>query len=160
MSELKETPKERVEIFLPSEGLVQLQLDLISKLSEILADSEVEAVGAVAVPVAGRKELDIMVISENILKDTEILSQNGYKKGPIENEISYLKSFEGDIEVGVQIIPVGHKMIDIHRKIISRLRGNEDLRKTYEHFKLSLDGLGTEEYKQNKSLWIKEHLLL
>lgn len=136
------------------------QMDVIGEVKNLLPGSEVEAIGAVAVPMAGRREVDVMVLSNNVVSDTEILAQNGYKKGPIENEISYLKIVREGVEIGVQIVPVGHKMIDIHRQIISMLRSDENLRKRYEQFKLLLDGLSREEYKQKKSAWIKENLLL
>lgn len=159
MTEKKECVRKGVEINLLTEELFGLQKELVGELSKILPSSRVEAIGAVAVGMAGRKEVDIMVISGNVLGDTEILARNGYRKGSIENGISYLKIFRDGVEIGIQIIPIGHKMIDTHRQIISKIRGDQDLKEKYEKFKLSLNGLSGEEYKQKKSEWIKENLL-
>lgn len=159
MFEKTEIVKKRVEINLPTEETNKLQQDLVGELAKLLPDSDVEAIGAVAVPIAGRNEIDIMIVSDDILRDTEVLAQNGYRKGPIENGISYLKIYRDGVEIGVQIIPAGHKMIGTHRQIIAKLCADVDLRKRYEQFKLSLGGLSFDEYKQRKGEWIKDNLL-
>ncbi len=147
------------KIISPNENVENLQQKIVKELEGILPDSEIELVGAMAVPMVGRPEIDVMVISNKVEQDSKDLVREGYKQGPIVNEISYLKKYENDIEIGIQIIPPGHKMIDVHGKIIQKLRDNPELRESYETFKKTLNGLGREEYKEKKSAWIKENLL-
>ncbi len=51
-----------------------------------------------------------------------------------------------------------NKMIEIHRNIIKKLQGDEELKNRYEDFKRTLSGLDREEYKKQKSQWIRENL--
>jgi len=41
-----------------------------------------------AVPMAGRPEIDVMVISRNIEADSRVLAGNGYIQGPIVHDVS------------------------------------------------------------------------
>lgn len=124
----------------------------------MLPISHVEIVGAMAVPMTGRPELDLMVISERIEEDSKVLVDNGYKQGPVVDKTSFLKKMVDDVEVAVQIMPPESSMIDTHRNIIAALRENEDLRKRYEEFKRTLSGLAREEYKEKKNEWIRENI--
>jgi GrpB-like predicted nucleotidyltransferase (UPF0157 family) len=135
-----------------------IQRAQLEKIKNLLPSSQAEAIGALAVPMIGRPEVDLMVISENISNDSDILVKNGYKQGPVVDGISFLKMMVGGVEVAIQIIPMGHRMIDIHRKIIALLRRDGELRKKYEDFKSTLSGLSGEEYKERKSKWIKDNI--
>jgi GrpB-like predicted nucleotidyltransferase (UPF0157 family) len=107
----------------------------------------------------GRPEIDIMVISEDIKNDSFKLTDEGYVQGPVEKGISYLKKTQDNIEVGIQIMSPDNNMIDIHRNIILKLREDESLRTKYEEFKKTLSGLSRDEYKRQKSAWIRENLI-
>lgn len=144
----------------PNEDILALQEKSIKEISELLRNSHVESIGAMAVPMVGRPELDILVISDDIQKDSEILVRNGYKQGPFVDEASFLKKKENGVEIAIQIMSPSNKMIGIHRDIIQKLRGDEELKKKYEEFKRTLDGLTREEYKKQKSAWLKENILL
>jgi len=50
-------------------------------------------------------------------------------------------------------------MISIHRNIILKLREDESLRIKYEEFKKTLSGLSRDEYKKQKSAWVRENLI-
>lgn len=63
------------------------------------------------------------------------------------------------MEIGIQILPLDHKMIATHWKILGRLRTDEKLRHDYSEFKKTLDGQTEEYYKDKKSDWIKENIL-
>ena len=144
----------------PSVEIKSLQENLVLELSELLPHSHIELIGAMAVPMVGRSEIDIMILSKRVKEDSEILVNKGYNQGPVENAISYLKKMQGDVEIGVQIMSPDNKMINIHRNIISKLQNNEALRKSYEDFKRSLSGLTPEEYKKQKGVWIEKNLLI
>lgn len=151
--------KIRIETIIePSDEIFKIQQESLEEVKALLPNSEVEAVGAMAVPMIGRPELDLLVISSQIEEDSKVLVDTGYLQGPIVNGTSFLKKMVDDIEVAVQIMSPDNSMIDIHRKIISVLQENEDLRRKYEEFKTTLSGLSREEYKEKKSAWIKENI--
>lgn len=142
----------------PSEEIFNIQQEKLSEIKDLLPDSKVEAVGAMTVPMAGRPELDIMVISEHIEEDSKILVEHGYKQGPVVEGTSFLKMMVGSVEVAVQIMSPENPMINTHRNIISILRENDGLRNQYEEFKKTLSGLTREEYKKKKSGWLEENI--
>ena len=137
---------------------LSLQQEFLEKIKKLLPNSKVEAIGATAVPMVGRPEVDLMVISENITGDSDILIQNRYKPGPVIDGISFLKMMVSGVEVAVQVIPAGHKMIDMHRNIIALLQRDGGLREKYEEFKRTLSILSREEYKRKKSEWIDKNI--
>ncbi|MDD4803636.1 MAG: GrpB family protein [Candidatus Pacebacteria bacterium] len=143
----------------PNIEIQNLQEKLLSELSSLLPNSHIELVGAMAVPMIGRPEIDIMIISEDIENDSFKLVNEEYVQGPVEKGISYLKKMQDDIEVGIQIMSPDNNMINIHRNIILKLRENESLRNKYEEFKKTLSGLSRDEYKKQKSAWIRENLI-
>ena len=136
-----------------------LQEKLLSELSSLLPNSRIELVGAMAVPMIGWPEIDIMIISEDIENDSFKLTKEEYIQGPIEKGISYLKKIIDNIEIGIQIMSPDNNMIYVHRNIISKLREDESLRKKYEEFKKTLSGLSRDEYKKQKSSWVRKILI-
>jgi len=147
------------KIIEPNPKITVLQEDTTEALSKLLQDSHVELVGAMAVPMTGRPEVDVMIISRNVAGDSRVLAENGYKQGPVKDDISFLKMMKEGVEIGVQIMSPESKMIDVHRGIIQKLREDSGLRGRYEIFKRSLAGLNRDEYKKQKSAWIKENLM-
>ena len=143
----------------PSAEILTLQENMIRDVSDLLPSSHVEVVGSMAVPMAGRPELDILVISENISADSETLSSNGYRQGPVVNQTSFLKKMCDNVEIAVQIMSSDNKMIGIHRNLVEILRNHEELKKRYEDFKHTLSGLSRDEYKKQKSEWLEKNLL-
>lgn len=95
-------------------------------------------------PMARRPKLDILVISENITTDSEILSQNAYKQGPTVNGTSFLNKMIDDVEIAIQIMSADNKMVGIHRNLIDKPRSDEGLKEKYEGFKRTLSGLSRE----------------
>jgi GrpB-like predicted nucleotidyltransferase (UPF0157 family) len=142
----------------PSVEILTLQEKMVDEVSNLLPASHVEVVGSMAVPMAGRPELDILVISKDIATDSDVLSQNGYKQGPVVKETSFLKKLINNVEVAVQIMSANNKMVGIHRNLIDTLRNDEELRKRYEEFKHTLSGLSREEYKRQKSEWLEKNI--
>ena len=150
----------RIEkIIEPSEEVFRLQRDSLDEVGLLLPDAHVEAVGSMAVPLVGRPELDIMVLSENIAEDSKSLESHGYKQGPVVDGISNLKKVVDGVEVAIQVMSPNHSMVETHRSVITILRSNNELRKKYEDFKKTLSGLSREEYKVKKSRWIQEYII-
>lgn len=144
----------------PNEEIFGVQEASLKEVSELLPKSRVELIGAMAVPMMGREELDLLIISDDISGDSQTLVNAGFKQGPVVNETSFLKKMVGKIEVAVQILGPDHKMIGVHHKILGLLRSNETLRKEYEIFKQNkLSGLTREDYRKKKSEWLEEHIL-
>ena len=143
----------------PNIEIQVLQERLLSELTNLLPNSHIELVGAMAIPMIGRPEIDIMIISKDIENDSFKLVDEGYIQGPVEKGISYLKRMRDNIEIGIQIMSPDNNMISIHRNIILKLREDESLRIKYEEFKKTLSGLSRDEYKKQKSAWIKENLI-
>ena len=149
----------KVEIVEPSPEIFALQERMLTEIRSLLPDASVEFVGASAVPMVGRRGIDVIVISKDIQRNTGLLVDGGFSRGPIEHGISYLKKYVNDIEVGVQVMSPENKMVSTHRGIIRTLREHEALRKQYEDFKRTLSGLSTNEYKKKKSEWIEKYIL-
>ena len=152
--------KNFVKIVEPNEQTAGIAKDTLADIQKLFPSRVVEHVGALAVPMSGRKEIDIMIISPDVLSDSIIMSQTNYSAGPTIDEISYFRQFIDDTEIGVQIVPENHSMIDIHRRIIDKLKNNPELKARYSKFKYSLNDLNSDEYKLKKNIWIKENLLM
>ena len=149
-------------IISPDSAVESIQAETVRHLAELFPGQTVEAIGSMAVPMEGRPEIDIMIVSESaesVEADAQRLAVEGFARGPIEKGIAYLKEMRSGIEIAVQIIPAGHKMIDIHHTILGKLSSDPALRTAYEQFKRTLEGLDKAEYKKRKSRWVEDNLL-
>ena len=143
----------------PNERILNLQSEAIKEVEKILSNQKVSAVGGMAVPMTGRPELDIIVISEDVEGDADKLENNGFMyRTPANNSIFLKKKVDG-VEIAVEITTSGNPRIELHKKIINLMRSDSDLRKQYEEFKRTLGGLSREEYKIKKTEWMKKNLL-
>lgn len=143
----------------PNEAIFAIQQKYFDVLKESFPDLTVELIGGMSVPMTGRPELDLMVISEDFENDSKKVEEMGFKQGPIEpGKASYLKKLEGGVDVTVQILHPDNSMIERHRNILEILRINHELRKQYEEFKKTLSGLEKQEYRAKKKEWLKEYM--
>lgn len=142
----------------PSQQIESLKSSVERDLTELLPGSSIEIIGSMAVPMKGRPEIDVMIIDEEVEKVSGILVENGFKQGPVENGVSYLKDKKGEVEIGVQILKPDNKMVNSHRRFLQRLQNDESFRNAYEKLKMSLDGLSRETYKAKKNEWVRQHL--
>ncbi|OGI68403.1 hypothetical protein A2738_00750 [Candidatus Nomurabacteria bacterium RIFCSPHIGHO2_01_FULL_42_15] len=149
---------EKIKIIKPSLEISELQKEIIIELSKILPDSSSELIGSMAVPISGKSEIDVMVVSNDVNADSKLLVEKSYIQGPVVKEISHLNTKRNGIRVDLQILPVGHKMIGIHRRTLEKLRADAGLSQRYEDFKNSLDGLPEDEYRKKKNEWIKNNI--
>ncbi len=143
----------------PNEELLELQRRSVEEIKDILSTENVEAVGGMAVPMMGRSELDILVITEDAEGDADKLENLGYMYRTVADGSVFLKKKVKDIEVAVQISKPNNASIERHRKIIDLMRSDDDLKNQYELFKQTLGSLSREEYKKRKIEWIRENIL-
>lgn len=142
----------------PNNHIFEIQREYMKKIGKILPHAHIEAVGGMAVPMVGRPELDILVITQDVEGDTEKVKGIEFDHRGFANDASYLKKAVEGVDVTVQIMREDNEMIETHRKIIALLRHNEALRKEYEDFKRTLSGLERYVYKEKKVAWMKEHI--
>lgn len=146
---IKESPKE----------IITLANELVTELAKQLPNTEVELVGALAIPMVGKNDVDIMIISNNVKQTAEDIVKLGYSRGPVMNEVSYhIKEIDG-FEVGLQVMKPDHIMVFTHRRLIERLKSDENLLTEYTKFKLNYNGHDENEYKEAKGRWLVEHKL-
>ena len=135
-------------------------LDIFEKykkiIHEILSDLHIELFGSAAVPMNGKEEIDILIIADNYKEIQEILSQNGFGKGPIEGTIAYLRDYRFGIEAEFHIMHSKTKKIEQARALVEILKKNPKLRKKFEDFKRSCDGMSREDYRKRKTEFIKK----
>ena len=131
----------------------------ISSLKKILLDDKIELIGACAVPMKGKQEIDIMIISLNMKISKNKLIKLRYAEGPLIKRTKYLSKKDKGIKIDVQIMTPENKMINIHRKIIKNLKENSRLKKDYENAKIKFKKGTEEEYKKKKLEWINHNLL-
>ena len=143
----------------PSPDIEAIQEHVRTEITKLIPNSRVELIGAMAVPMVGRPEIDLMIISDHIEEDSKVLVTAGYRQGPMVHGISFLKRMEEGIEIAVQVMNSENRMVNVHRNLIRILREDNDLRNRYEDFKRTLSGLSRDEYKRRKSVWIQENLL-
>ena len=149
----------KVKIIEPDEQIFKIVKDSIYEIKKLFPSRVVEHIGALAVPMCGRKEIDVMIISPNVSSDSITMNQTNYSAGPNIDGISYFRKFINNTEIGIQIVPENHSVIAVHRNIIKKLKNNPELKKRYSKFKYSLNNLTPDEYKSRKGAWIKENLL-
>jgi GrpB-like predicted nucleotidyltransferase (UPF0157 family) len=141
-----------------SDHILKVLGDITNELSELLPYSHVEHVGAMAVPIVGRQEIDMMVICfQDVNADAEVLAQHGYTRGATIDDVLFMSKGIDGVEVSVQIMKQGNSMIERHRQFKEKLQSDPALYKRLEDFKWTLDGLTKEEYKKRKDAWMKEN---
>lgn len=150
--------KKTIKIIEYSPEVGALQDSMISEIKELLPASKILPIGSMAVPMAGKEEIDLLVVSAVPERDSQTLAANGFRKGPIEKDVHYLKASRGAFEIDVQVVSPGHHAIEYHSQMLGKLRRDESLRNRYAEFKRSLNGLTPVEYKEKKSTWIRENL--
>jgi len=143
----------------PNDHILKIQSRYVDLIGQSLPGRHIEMVGGVAVPMVGRPELDILVISDDIEADTQKLLAIGFDHRGIADNTSFLKLIVEGVDVTVQIMMKDNKMIEVHRKLIALLRRDAVPRSEYENFKRTLSGLERYEYKRRKLEYLKDNIL-
>lgn len=152
--------KEKTETIIePNDHILRIQQEYIEKIQQLLPEAHIEIVGSMAIPMAGRSELDILVISKDIETDSKKIEDTGFLYRTLADNAYYLKKKVEGVDVTVHVMFKDNKMITIYRKMIELLRSDDILRKRYEEFKWTLNGLARSEYKKKKVDWMKENIL-
>jgi len=107
----------------------------------------------------GKKEMDIMVVTEDVKDAQDKLVSKGFPKGPIVDGIGYCRNRKQIVIVELRIIPPGHKKIEQYKAHVRMLQKDAFLREQFEVLKAGLDKTGIENYKKEKSKFMKEHNL-
>jgi broad specificity phosphatase PhoE len=149
---------ELVEIIEPSEKIFSLARDVQEKIKKVLPGAETRLIGSFAVPICGRKEMDILVEVENIEEAQDILGKAGFSKGPIIQREAFLKLRADGMIYDIHILVHGDKKIKSYDKVINTLKENKKLKEKYEKLKRSLNGKTAMEYKEAKSKFLKENV--
>jgi len=155
-------PKARqgaVKIIPPSPEIAKVQGEYLHELRVLLPDATVELIGGMSVPMAGREEVDIMVVTDDQAKAVEVMLLNGYPGGVEEKGVYYLTDFKKEVECGIQILSPDHPQVETNRRIRSRLQEDASLRQRLERFKKSIEKLTQAQYKEQKSVWIRDNIL-
>lgn len=143
----------------PNDHIFRIQSDYMKIIEDTLPNVHVEAVGGMAVPMVGRPELDIIVISEDVKGDSKKIEGIGFNHRGFADDASYLKKIVDGVDVTVQVMLKDNKLIDRHRKVINLLRSDDSLRREYEEYKRTLSGLDRQEYREKKVAWLKANIL-
>lgn len=143
----------------PNDHIFEIQRRYVDIVSQMLPGRHIEMVGGMAVPMIGRPELDILVITDDVEGDALKLETFGFGYLTFADDAAYLKQKVEGVEVTVQIMREDNKMVNILRQILMLLRTDEALRKEYEAFKRTLAGLERSEYKKRKVEYLQKNIL-
>jgi|SRR3989344_2842611 len=124
----------------------------------VLPYVKVQLIGNVAVPMKGKKEIDVLVIAEDVLVAQEVLQKAGFHKGPIYEGEAYATDYRYNLECEVHLLPEGDRRISRINDLIKFLQEHDDVRSRYEEFKESCNGLSIREYRNRKADYIRENI--
>lgn len=138
---------------------LRLANNSIKEIKDIIPASKCKIIGAAAIPMLGKKEIDILVISKSIISSFKKLNKIDYKGKIIDNKKAYLRKIFEDITIEIHLVKPNDKIIRIYGKYINILKRNNSLRIKYEKFKKSMSNLSSDEYKIKKSKFIRENII-
>ena len=112
----------------------------------------------------GKEEFDLLVEIDDIKRAQELIQEKGAGRfgiGPIVDGEGYCRSKKRyGIICELHILPKRHKKIKKYLDLIHKLKSNHSIRRKYEEFKRSLDGVTEEVYKAKKEKFLKENELI
>ncbi len=129
-------------------------------IKKALLRSRVNLIGSIAVPMLGKEEIDIIVEVENIKESQEVLSKIKFGKGPIVNGTGYLRDYRFNIECEVHLVKFNDSKVKKTLSLVNKLQTNVFLRKQFEEFKKSCDGISRDEYRKRKTDFLKKNNLV
>jgi len=152
--------EEIITIIEPSKKVYGLFDHIKGKISNILPNSKIELIGSFAVPMKGKKEIDILIQTENVEQAQNSLKSLNFSKGPIIKEEGFCINRDNDIIIESHIVPFNHKKTRMYRKMIKNLQENPEIREKFEKLKTGLEGESSKRYKDEKAKFIQENNLL
>ena len=86
------------------------RIEFVKKeIKKILPKCKIKLIGSLAVPMKGKKEMDILIQTNNVEQAQNILKEKGYKKGPIANQEGFCRNYNYQVIIELHIIPFKHK---------------------------------------------------
>lgn len=119
-------------------------------------DVTMELVGSAAVPMLGKKEIDILVMCHDV-KDThdKLRELLGHDIGPITDEVGYARDRTYGIIAEFHVVNKNSRYIQYQRSVVELLQTNTAKREELEAIKRSLDGKPMTSYKEGKNQFMK-----
>jgi len=139
-----------VEIVEPSKEIFELMISIQGEIKEVVSHVKTKPIGSFAVPMCGKKEIDILIETDDVEKAQDLLSEIGFGKGPIVKGEGFCRKRIGDMICELHIVQPNNKKIKDYDKIIKVFQENKELREEFEDIKRSMNGKLIEEYKQSK----------
>jgi GrpB-like predicted nucleotidyltransferase (UPF0157 family) len=150
-----------VEIVMPSKKIFDLYSYFEKKIKKALPESKTRLIGSFAVPMAGKKEVDILVEIKDVENALNILDKAGFSKGPIFKGEGFLHGKKEEFVCELHVLEPGDERIrKVYDRTINAFKNNKDLREKFEKLKFSMNGKSEEEYKKMKSKFLKENVFL
>lgn len=149
----------KVKIIDPTKEIFEL-IEFYKKIiKEALPKSKITLIGSFAIPMCGKEEFDLLVEVDDVKKAQEIIKEKYSDKfgiGPIVKGEGFCRSKkEFGIICELHIVPKNHKKIKQYLNLIDKLKSNPEIVEEYSKLKWSLDGSLEEEYKKEKSKFLK-----
>lgn len=139
--------------------LVKIYTRYYKILKKLLPTAKIELVGSAAVPMKGKEEIDILIEVDNLEKSAKVLENNGFERGrTFLPRKAYFNDKKFGIECEFHIHPKGDENAIRIKKFKNKLKTDQKLRKKFELFKQSCEGLTRLEYRKRKTKWIKENI--
>ncbi len=148
-----------IEIIKPKKEIFNLFDSIKKDVSKILDNISIELIGSLAVPMIGKKEIDILIQTNDIEDTQDKLKNIGFSKGPIINKEGFCINRDNDIVIEAHIVEFNDTKVKQYHNTIKRLQEDNKLREEFEKLKISLNGLELDEYKIKKNKFFKENKL-
>jgi GrpB-like predicted nucleotidyltransferase (UPF0157 family) len=156
----------KIEIIEPSPEVMEKADGYMTLLREIVPDATISLIGSLAIPVALKNEIDLLIeiegshdmasIQEKIREGTGDM----FHIGPVEGGEGFMRSKKKyGIICELHILHRGDARIDRYHEIVRRFRSEPDLAKKYDSLKRSLHGASYEVYKAEKAKFFHEYSL-
>ncbi len=115
----------------------------------------VELIGSAAVRIGGKKELDIMLITDNVNEALKQCKKLGFKKKAIIGNVAYThKMFKG-MDIDLHVVKEGSSMINYFRKTV-KIQKSKRVREEYDELKRSMNGKSMVAYKRVKGKFFRK----
>lgn len=140
--------------------LKQVGDELVIKVHEVAPELEVLFMGAAALGLPGKNDLDLDILcdSHDIKRYTDVLRPILGTPQKLSNEMALWSYMQNDIEIDCIISdparPNSH--VPKQKKVFEILKANSELRERYRQLKYECDGLPYEQYEAKKKAFLQE----
>jgi GrpB-like predicted nucleotidyltransferase (UPF0157 family) len=154
----------KVRIIEPSKDVFEI-IDFYKKLLQgILPKDKIILIGAFAVPMCGKEEIDLLIEVDDVKISQEIIKDKSFGRfniGPIVKGEGFCKTKKiFGIVCELHLVSKNHKRIKKYLQFIEKLRANPRILKKYCELKKSLDGCLESKYKKEKNKFLLNNYLI